>query len=832
MNNLRWRQAKWKLGAVDRVLQSYSFAFDPSVWATFWPLLTGACAVLPPAGAMLDGMAIASFIEKQRITIFGAAPSLFSVLVETNSLKKPSSLRHLFSGGEPLSGDLQSALHQRFGCDPINVYGPTEATIDCTYWECQSVVGAAAVPIGAPITGVRVYVLNRYWNLNPPGAPGEIWIGGLALARCYVGDPALTAQKFVPDPFSRTPGGRMYRSGDIGRYDDQGNLHFQGRADDQVKIRGFRIELGEIERTILRHPAARDVAVLVKSGQLIAYVSKRLEQSGDLSPEILAAFLSRDLPKHMIPDRVIFLDALPRLTSGKVDKQALPELEMASYTGDSEYRPPRDALETEIANIVSTALGLVRVSINADIFTLGGNSLLVARIASRLSSAYNINLPVQHLFKDPTIKGIAAVVTTHQLEGGIATFVPWTFEQLLAEAELDSSITGAAHPSVTPGQERIVFVTGATGYLGAFLLERLLRTSDVECFCLARGSDDEHALSRIRDTMQGYCIWDERYRPRVHAIAGDLAKPRLGLSAARFSEIAAEAEVIYHCGALVNFVYPYSALRAANVFGTHEVLRLAATNKLKHVHYVSTVDVLLATHMERPFLETGDVLENPREIPDGYARSKWVAEKMLANARSRGIPCSVYRPGLIMGHTETGATQTNDYLLVGLKGYLEMGILSEPEIMIDFVPVDYAAACILEISRQPDSAGKYFHIWNPRPVLMADAYEWIRSFGYKFDVVSLSTVRDRVLNEVDLGSVLYPFLPIFRVMRDERPVSSHDPSVIARISIIEECRATFGVMAKTGMECPLLNERIAHLCLSYLVSIGFLPQPSYATASA
>lgn len=829
VNNLLWRQSQWPLTPADRVLQNYSFSFDPSVWATFWPLLAGACVVFPRTGGNLDSVALTRSIAQQRITVYGAAPSVHSVLIDEPAFQACNSLRYIFSGGELLDGYLQRQIHQQLDANLYNVYGPTEATIDCTYWLCPRVTEPAPAPIGIPIANTSIYVVDRHLKLNPIGAPGEIFIRSVGLARGYADDPALTAEKFTPDPFSTIPGSRMYRTGDRGTWLGRGVLEFIGRNDDQVKVRGFRIELSEIERNLLRHEKIREAAVIVRrtsavDARLIAYFAADKPEEAPTSTE-LAEFLEVGLPKYMIPDIFVALEALPRTATGKINKNLLATDEDPRKKTERAFRPPRDVLETEISQIIGNVLGLEQVSIDDDIFELGSNSLLIARIASRLSSAYKIDLPVQHIFKDPSVAGIAALVDIYQREGNSGV-TSWTMEQVEADAVLDSAITAEGLPPFEHGAAQRVFLTGATGYLGAFMLERLLRSSDVECFCLVRASSPEKGLDRIREALKGYRIWDDSFAARIHPVMGDIAKPELGIEQQEFAQLAKEMDVIYHCAALVNFIYPYSALRAPNCLGTVEVLRLATTVKLKPVHYTSTVDVLLGTHMQRPFYEDDEnVLHNPNEIPDGYGRSKLVAEKILANARARGVPVAVYRPGLIMGHTTTGATQTNDYLLVGLKGYIDIGMLGEPNIMIDFVTVDYVASAIVHLSRQRESLGKFFHIWNPRPVHMARAYDWINSFGYHLKVVPGSVLKDKVLKEVDVSSVLYPFLPLFRALRDNPPISSHDPTIMEKINLFDECRNTIEGLKGSGIECSSLNESQAHLCLSYLVSIGFLPKP-------
>ena len=830
INNLTWRQSMWPLSTDDRILQNNSFTFDPSVWGTFWPLMNGACVILPPATKHFDSVALARLLQQERVLIYGGAPSMHSVLVEESATLSRTALRYVFSGGESLDPELQNRLHESTPASVYSVYGPTEATIDCTYWLCPRDQEPKVAPIGEPIANTQIYLLNKHLELVPVGVEGEIFIGGLGLARGYVGHFSLTSEKFIPDPFSPIPGARIYRTGDLGRRRPDGVIEFVGRTDEQVKVRGFRIELSEIERTIILHEKVNEAAVIVTRGpsgdpRLTAYLGLG-EKPDALSVEEITAFLKERLPVFMIPELFVMLDVLPKTSGGKIDRRGLPQPRDTQSASAGLLIEPRTALESEISKLVENVLGLDRMSVDADFFSLGCNSLLMARIASRLSSAYQLNLPNAQIFVDPTVAGLARLIERYQNPDQAGARQTWTLEQLQAEAVLDPSITTEGLPHADYFSPRNVFLTGVTGYLGAFLLEQLLTDTTADVYCLVRASDTAQANQRIEETLEKYRINVAAHRERIHPVVGDLAKPLLGLSEYEFAKLGETVDVIYHSGCLVNFVYPYSALKAPNVSGTHEVIRLACLSKVKAVHYTSTVDVFVATQTLRPFLENEDVLDNPREIPDSYGRSKWVSEKMLVNARSRGVPVCVYRPGLIMGHTKTGATQTNDYLLVALKGFIDLGLLPEPRIMMDFVSVDYVAKSIAALSRRPDSIGKYFHIWNPNGVDMGKAYEWIRSFGYNLDIVSYSVMRERVLT-IDSSNALYPFLAGFRA-RQEAPAPhlSHDPAVVEATDVYAECGNTIRGLEGTGIECPPLTEEMAHLTLSYLTSIGFLPHPA------
>jgi thioester reductase-like protein len=469
-----------------------------------------------------------------------------------------------------------------------------------------------------------------------------------------------------------------------------------------------------------------------------------------------------------------------------------------------------------------------------------------------------MDLPLPEIFEKATVRGVAHVVDTFQREGIKGVMRLRTTAQLEAEATLDPSITAEGLPIANVLNPTHVFITGSTGYVGAFLLERVLRTTRATAHCLVRaaghpdsvpvwfqaGQEDpaemgaeglrepppsqaaREGLKRIKDTLQLYKIWDDAFEARIRPVVGDLAKPLLGLTREKFDALAGTIDAIYHSGAFVNFLYPYEGLKPANVLGTQEVLRLATTKQLKAVHHISTVDVLLGTHIPRPFMEDETPLLHPIDAPDGYPRSKWVAEKLVNIARQRGVPVCIFRPGLIMSHTTSGATQTSDYILVNLKGYIQLGMMPEEFHALQVAPVDYVAAAIVHISRQRESFGKFFHLWAQKPILMSKAHEWVQSFGYQLKVLPFKEVRDVVV-EVDQSSPLYPFVPFYRRESAERVLpAAHDPKLLQHLNLTLELQNTVTALQGSGIECPPMSEDLSHRCLQYLIDVGYLRPPA------
>ncbi|WP_217917240.1 MULTISPECIES: amino acid adenylation domain-containing protein [unclassified Myxococcus] len=832
VNNLAWRQRTWPLSAEDRVLQNHSFSFDPSVWATFWPLLVGARAVLTPSGQHYDSKALVGLLREQGITVYGAVPSLNAVLMEEPEIGRCTHLRYVLSGAEALTGGLQRGIFSRVSAAVANLYGPTETTIDAAAWNCPRVDAPEDAPIGRPIANLRMYVLDEHLQPVPVGVPGELFVGGVGLARGYHARPGLTSQRFLPDPFSGDAGARLYRTGDLGRYRADGAIMFLGRVDEQVKVSGYRVELGEVETALGRHPDVREAIVVAREGlqgikRLVAYVTPA--KGGTPEARSLTAFLEKTLPAYMIPPVFVIVNELPKMPSGKVNRNALPAPQMDRPDTAGAYVAPRTPLEDEIASAFAGVLGMDRVGVEDDFFEVGGTSLLLARLASRLLNRFQIAIPVHQFFKIPTVAGVANVVETYQREGLDAVLMNQHATRLDADASLAPDISPAGLPLANYLAPSSVLLTGATGYLGAFLLQQLLKRTRATVYCLVRAADPAQAMDRVRATMHQYLVWDEAYAERIRPLVGDLGKPRLGLSREEWERLGLELDSIYHNGALVNFVYPYSALRGPNVHGTQEVLRLACQHRLKAVHYVSTIDVLLATHMPRPFMEDDAPLRNPIEVPGGYTGSKWVAEKVVNIARARGIPVCIYRPGLILSHEETGATQTNDYLLVAFRGYVPMGIIPDYPRIFDTIPVDYAAKAIVHISTQREALGRFFHLFNPAPVSLRRFCDWIRSYGYAFDIVPFDEARRQAL-DVDTSHPLYPLVPLIRDAEAE-PQESLDPAFIDQLRPNLECRSAVEVLAGSDIRCPPMTEELAHRCLQYLVDIGFLQRPEVLRAA-
>jgi amino acid adenylation domain-containing protein len=433
-NRLIWMQESMAISEDDAVLQKTSFNFDVSVWEFFWPLVSGARLVLSKPGGQRDNAYLADVIARERISTLHFVPSMLRMFLEGGYIANCPSLRRVICSGEALSLDLQERFLSASGARLYNLYGPTETAIDVTSWTCGPRADKR-VPIGRPIANTSAFILNGYLQPLPVGVPGEVCIGGYALARGYVNRPDLTAEKFIPNPFG---GGamndRLYKTGDLTRYLEDGGIEFLGRIDHQVKVRGFRIELPEIEAAMGAHPSIKQACAIARedgagSKQIIGYLV--LDRGRQSSVRDVREFLLNKLPDYMVPSVFVPLDAIPLGPNGKINTRALPQPDGSRPELEVAFVPPATPVEEAIEEIWEEVLRIERIGIHDDFFQLGGHSLLMIQVLSRILDRLNVELPLQTFFKLPTVAGLAAEVARARIASSGADQI----NELLARIE-------------------------------------------------------------------------------------------------------------------------------------------------------------------------------------------------------------------------------------------------------------------------------------------------------------------------------------------------------------------------------------------------------------
>ncbi len=410
-NRLRWGALDARLTASDHLPLIASLSFDIAIWELFGPWLVGGRLIVAPAGTYKQAGSLLSLLIEQQVTVAHLVPGVLQLLLQEPDITKCHDLHCVLYGGEASSGELANLALARLNVELHHFYGPTEASINATSWLCQRTQPGQKVPIGTPILGMQVYLLNAHLQPVPTGIAGELYIGGTGLAWGYLHRPELTAERFVPHPFSSEPGARLYRTGDLARWLPDGNIEFIGRGDEQVKLHGYRIELGEIEAVLQAHPQIQETIVIVREDvpgdkRLVAYMVAKPQTLPPAYQEV-RRFMAEKLPEYMLPSAIIWLERLPLTPNAKLDRKALPKPEGLRPSLDTPYMQPQTRLEQKIATVWQEVLGLEKVGLHDNFFDLGGYSLLMVRAQNGLRNTLTQDVPIVTLFQYPTVSALA-----------------------------------------------------------------------------------------------------------------------------------------------------------------------------------------------------------------------------------------------------------------------------------------------------------------------------------------------------------------------------------------------------------------------------------------
>jgi len=810
-----WQKA-YSLTSERRHLQMANVSCDVCTGDFVRALCSGGQLILCPRDALLMPDILYQLLHNLRITHAEFVPAVLRPLIAyaEKTGQGFEFFKVLIAGSETWSFVDYKRLSRL--CGPhtrlINSYGVTEATVDSAYFERadQEIVECDNVPIGQPYLNTQLYVVDTLLRVTPVGVPGELYIGGAGVARGYVNRPGLTASLFVPNPFDNRHGSILYRTGDVVRYSPDGYIEFMGRVDRQVKIRGHRVDTREIEAVINEHSVICE-SLVVMSGDdvdgrhLIAYIVR--DETAVIQTQQVRDFLKSRLPRYMIPAAIIALEAFPLTSNGKVDYTSLPtpkETDVVISAG------ARTSTESALLDIWERLLGHHHVGIFESFFDVGGHSLLLPQLLVQIQALFHVDLPLRTLFESPTIAELARTIDAmHKSE---VTAVSMDDVDLLADVVLNETIR-ASLTYCAATTRTSALLTGASGFLGIHLLVQLLQDTNDRVYCLVRASNSAEAVRRIEATLASYGLTRYYDAQRVTVFVGDLTKPALGLSSGDFTHLAQEVGCIYHCGATVNVTYPYSALKAANVDGTQEILRLATTTTIKPVHFVSTLNVFSAPRSsDESWILEDDLLDNWRDLVDGYSQTKWVAERIVMIARDVGVPVTIFRPGLIGGHSQIGIVPQTNLIWALVKGCIQLGYAPDIDLDIDLAPVDYVSAAIVAISRQARATGKAFHLHNPHPYTWHHLVASLHNLGYDLQWQPFDEWYRHLYDSVTHSpeNALTPLLPIFSnggMAKTDLPANP----------IHYSCHNTRQFLTATSISCRPFNDEMLQHTIDYLI---------------
>lgn len=773
-----------------RSLFYLSTAFDASLSDIGTALLSGATICIETGNKIDIAGNMPAIVRERGITYMDIPPSLLRVL-KLESM--PDTLETIVIGGEPCLPEIVRAWARRFRV--VNVYGPTEATICTSLCVCDSDTWNKPL-IGNPLPGVEYSIVD-----------GELYIAGPQLARGYLNRPELTAQKFVTKE-----GKRWYRTGDLARCHANGDIEFLGRIDRQVKLRGQLVELEEIENHIARLSGVDRVAVLKRPvdgrDTLVAFLC--LDKETKLKSAILKSMLKPILPDWMIPTHFIVLDAMPITTAGKIDFTALHDFPVEKVKAQNEGTRPQTDMEQQILSFWQHVLKRGDIGCNDDFFMIGGDSMAVLELSLE-AEAHGLPLSPALIVECPTIAGQAAWLEAHSstVQSGVMT-TDALRKDVSPDKTWQSRFEQARQRPLQKHNLKKILFTGATGFLGSRLLNDLLQRTDAVFYVLVRAAIENEARDRL--------LLSSEMKREVIPLCGDFSLPYLGLDQITWEKLASEVDTIIHCGALVNMVLPYAALRSANVEGTQEIVRFACEGRRKAVHYASTLSVFVSTDQNTGVVFEKDKLEDTKIVYGGYGQSKWAAEYFLQQVPPDTCDLSIYRLGLITSDTQTGRCASRDFLNMFVKGLVSLGSIpagSYENLMVDVTPVDYAAQTMAHII-QNGAPGTY-HIANSRGFSLADVVRGLQRQGYRIQTVAV----DKWLQDIE-GKHLTPqesatFMALCRCLPEPYFERYRAMDLFQATDIVFDTTNTEKILSGTGIKIPAADDTLLDLYLHYIL---------------
>ena len=871
VNTCSWFAKAHHVRVGDVSAQNLGAAFDP-VTVEVWPyLISGANIIVMDENSKFGGAeATLAFIKKWAVTHITFPTALSTIIFDTAEFPPGLALRSWSCGGDKFKGTARPLTFS-----VVNAYGPTECCVLCSQYPLNFDLAdaprtaptppeagriATEPPLGYPTANTALYVLDEELKPVCRGQVGELCVGGAQVAIGYKNNDAATKKAFVPDPFAlhskyayldaETQKPRMYRTGDLVKIDDEYNLHFVGRRDFQVKIRGFRIELGEIESQLLADECVGNTAVVVRDSNvtgdkvLYAFITLHDKYKATDPRELKSALRSRlrsKLPDYMVPQIVIVAE-MPLSANGKIDRANLPTPQEVATAVAAEgpaaraFVPPANDSERRLCNIWEEILHTKPIGRTDNWYDRGGSSLASTMLLSRMRQVFQMEITIQQFSLSPTVEALAKIVS----EKGCASVAHNLDATLIQDSEtLDPSITAQGLPAWDrDAAPKNVLITGVTGFLGAFLAAELLTSTNVTLYCLVRGKTAGEASKRIFDNLSKYGLLSsaeaqEQASLRIVPVIGDLAKPFFGLSEQQFAELCEVVDAIIHNGALVNFSYPYVSLKAANVDGTVTALKMATTTRLKPLHFVSTLSVAPSPECVGQPAGDGVKIEEryvtglTKDIDGGYCQTKWVAEKLVVLAHSRGVPVTIFRPGRITGHSRTGECNHDDFLNLMMKGCIQMDCAPSLVMPCEMTPVDWCAKAIIYIAlnccappKRGDPTGVVFHIINDSAIAWNDLIALLQEIGgyRKLAMMPFKQWRTDKLLKLDNAShnALIPLVPMFQEDFE------HHVDGRNTYSTINVHRAIEGA----SIPCPAVDRELLTVYLQYFIGKKFFPSPN------
>ncbi|MDR3492308.1 MAG: amino acid adenylation domain-containing protein [Gammaproteobacteria bacterium] len=919
MNLIAGYQACYQITKEDKSAQFASQSFDNYFSETLPFLSIGATLHIINDSNKFTPKLFLNWIEKEKITVCDLPTAYAKIILKTNA-SHTLPLKILKISGEKLT----KMITGPYTFDIWNCYGVTEATIESTnakIYEANSTPSATALlqspAIGKPMQNVEVYVVDNHLQPVPIGVPGELLIGGAGLSPGYLFQEDLTSEKFISNPFTSDTNEKVFKTGDLVRWRNDGNLEFVGRLTDRIKIEGIRIELNEIEKELSEYPDVSEAVVISKelsNGEksLIAYLvpnldkiripyqqkcllslgegkfydlmtddisksgatisgltenitpSKKIrlylllpgmshqkwlpgkivwqqhnragiqfelnpEQANQLDQSIkyhlstnnlidvlqsviikrnLQTAIRKKLPSHMTPTLLTVLPKFSLTFNGKIDWKSLPPPHDYKLLLKNNTEPATE-IEKSLSKIWCEILHLDKVNITDNFFDLGGNSLLATRLLIAILNKFSITIPTKTFLNLPYISTLAEYI----LSDGQTYHHHNLIQDLIThDSRLAEDIT-PTHKS----NDRIhgILLTGSTNFLGAHILEELLEQTSVKIYCLVDSGQFQSAAINFQHHIDALKFSNKIYlsNTRIIILEGSPSKHMLGLSSEKYESLSERIDIIYHCEASNHLISPYSDLREKNVLSTKELIKFSTHNINKRIVYLSS---LLAFNQSPSGAKLNEDFSRDNDchgLTGGLPQTACVSEHLITQIKDRGLPVTIFRYKNVLGHSETGISDTNNALLLLLKGCIELGYAPDWNERIDFLPVDFISKAIVAITLSQPEKNKVYHLENSHGIMWSDLIKWLTNNYYTIQTCSHQEWIMKLIDAAE-NNVLFPLLPLY--LTKEATSNIHN----SRHTNTEH------VLEKLEMQYPKIDETILNTYINHLINIKFLPERS------
>ena len=722
INFIYGMQKEFLLTSDDVIASITTISFDIFVLESLFPLSYGTKVIIANETEQTNVQNFNTLCIKNNVNIFQTTPSRIQAFLAFSNLEFVKNCNKILIGGEPFPASLLTSLQRLTQANIYNMYGPTETTV---WSSLKRIDNKDTITIGKPIINTQFYILDNNLLPLPFNIPGNIYISGDGVTDGYLNNKELTNKVFVENPFIKNS--IMYKTGDIGFFNENGEIICLGRSDNQVKLRGLRIELGEIENIIQEYPNITKAVVIKNNINNKEFLSCYFNTNKKIDINNLKQYISNYLPKYMIPSYFVVMDKFPYTPNGKIDKKNLPLPQDFIYLNKKEYVSPKTYLQKELLSIFENVLNISPIGINDNFFELGGDSLL----------AMNLNMEILKISHKITYQDIFNYPTVAEIEQKILSLdrnLMFNKIENLSENHLDVLKNNKKRCRINNETPKGILLTGATGYLGIHILYEFIKNSDTKIYCIVRDSQKIPAKTRLKQKLQYYFnnTFEKLFDSRIFVISGDIAKINFGVTDKILQDLYNSIDVVINSAAIVSHFGNYEKIYTANVKSVENIINYCKNNN-KKIYHISTIGISgldldneylinnkhFCFNQKKPHIKFDETsLYIGQNLENIYTKTKFEAENKILQEISNGLDAYILRIGHLMPRYKDGKFQenvTDNELIKKMSIFMKLGFIPDYllKLTIGFTPVDDCANAIYKIVTHPSKYNRIFHLYNP-----------------------------------------------------------------------------------------------------------------------